>query len=175
MRIQSSIAATVLLALAACGSPGSEGNGTAAKSDGGGGAVALQPGEWEMKMEVVSVNAPGLPPAVAAQMKQPATVNRDCMTEEEAKGPKGDMFTGGQANNCKQEGFTWSGGRIHGVTTCTEPGGTGKTSMTMDGEYTAQSMDINMKTDTEARGVKMATEMRITGRRLGECPAGKAG
>src|SRR5215210_3933205 len=95
--------AASLLALAACGSKG-DGNSTKAGGGGlfGGGAVSLQPGEWEMKMELLDIKGPGIPPNAVAQMKQQsARTTRDCMTPEEAKGPKADMFTKGQAGNCK--------------------------------------------------------------------------
>ena len=48
MRIGYCITAVGLLALAACGSS-DDGDGGSAAS---GGAVTLQPGEWEMKMEI---------------------------------------------------------------------------------------------------------------------------
>lgn len=174
MRIQSCIAAAMLMALAACGKSGTDANGSTTASSGG--DASIQPGEWEIRSEVVSVNAPGLPPAVAAQMKQPAKVNRECITPEEAKAPKSGMFSGEDAKNCKQEGFNWSGGRIAGTTTCTGADGSpdSKVTMILDGQYSAQSMDINMKTNTEARGIKMDMEVRMSGRRIGECPAGKA-
>ena len=172
MRTLSCITAVSLLALAACGSSDKgDGSGSAA----GGGGVKLQPGEWEMKMETVSVDAPGLPPSVAAAMKQPAATSRTCMTPQEAEGPKADMFAGSAGANCKQEGFTWSGGKIKGTTTCEPTGGAGKTRMEMDGTYSAQSMDMNMKMTTEAAGTPMTVETRMTGRRIGDCPAGKAG
>ena len=121
------------------------------------------------------MNAPGLPESVTAAMKQPTVTNRTCMTPEEANGPKADMFAGNAGANCKQEGFSWSGGRIKGKTTCAGTDGTGKVSMTMDGTYSAQSMDMNMKMTTEAAGTPMTVETRMTGKRVGECPAGKAG
>lgn len=177
MRIASFVTAAGLLALAACGgSDKADGNGSAAKSGAAaGGDVKLQPGEWEMAMETISVTAPGLPPAVAASMKQPRVTNRTCMTQEEAEGPKADMFAGSSGANCKQEGFVWAGGRMKGTTTCSGTGGTGKVSMMMDGQYSAQSMDVNMKMTTEAAGTPMTVETRMTGKRLGDCPAGKAG
>jgi hypothetical protein len=167
------LAATLLLALGACGSGGTDGNGSASAS----GGTELQPGEWEMKMELLDVKGPGIPANAVAQMKQQvARTTRDCMTPEEAKGPRSDMFTKGQAANCKQDDFTWSGGKIHGVLTCggSGPGGEGKVTMTMDGQYGGQSIDMTMKTKTEAQGASMDMDMRITGRRVGECPAGKA-
>jgi hypothetical protein len=164
------------LALAACGSSAdkSGGNGTAAAAGGGasGAAVSLQPGEWEMKMEVVDVVAEGLPGGMADAMKKNASsTSKTCMTPEEAKGPKGDMFAGQKGGSCKSEGFKWAGGRIEGKTTCPGQGGTGETVMTMNGQYSPQSIDMTMKSKTDLMGKPMTMEMRVTGRRVGECSA----
>jgi Protein of unknown function (DUF3617) len=170
------------LALAACGSSagdkaGEGGNGSAAATGagGGGGATAgasLQPGEWEMKMEVVNMKVEGLPPGLAEGMKsQAGGINRTCMTPEEAKAPKGDIFAGDKSGGCKSEGFKWEGGKIEGKTTCPGQGGTGETVMTMNGTYGAQNIDMTMKSQTDMMGKPMEMEMRVSGRRVGECTA----
>lgn len=168
------------LALAACGSSGGEkgaGNGSTAEAQGGGGSgsgsgVNLQPGEWEMKMDVVNVKVEGMPEGVAdAMKKEGGKPSRTCMTPEEAKGPSADMFTKDNPANCKSEGFSWSGGRIQGKTVCEGQGGAGKTQMTMDGRYTPQSIDMTMKSETDMMGKAMTMEMRLSGRRVGECTA----
>ena len=100
-----------------------------------------------------------------------SATTKTCMTAEEAKGPKGDLFAGDKSGNCKSEGFSWSGGRIKGKTTCTGQGGPGKTVMTMDGTYSAQKIDMTMKSETDLAGNAMTMEMRVSGRRLGECTA----
>jgi hypothetical protein len=184
------ILSAAVLALAACGSGDkageSAGNGSAPAASGGtsapaasGGSsasgVTLQPGEWEMKMEVVDVKVAGLPPGLAESMKsQAGGTNKTCMTPEEAKGPKGDIFAGDKSGQCKSEGFRWAGGRIQGKTTCPGQGGTGQTVMTMDGTYTAQNIDMTMKSETELMGKPLTMEMRVTGRRVGECSAADA-
>jgi hypothetical protein len=168
------------LALAACGSSGGDkasegGNGSTAATGSSGGAasgVSRQPGEWEMKTEVVNVKVEGLPEGVADGMKaQAAGTNRTCMTPEEAKGPSADVFAKNNPANCKSEGFSWSGGKIQGKTTCSGEGGTGKTVMTMDGRYTPQSIDMTMKSETDMMGKAMTMEMRVSGKRVGECTA----
>jgi hypothetical protein len=167
------------LALAACGgSEKSGGNGSAAAGGGSGSAsasgsgVSLQPGEWEMKTEVVNVTAEGLPPGIAEGMKaQGGTSSKTCMTPEEAKGPKAENFAQNNAGNCKSEAFTWSGGRIKGKTTCTGEQGAGSSVVTMDGTYSAQSIDMTMKSETDVAGKGLTMEMRLSGRRLGECTA----
>ena len=165
------ILSAAVLVLAACGKSG--GGNESSVSGGGllGGGVSLQPGEWEMKTEVVNVVAEGLPPGMLDGMKKSAgATTRTCMTPEEAKGPKGDIFAGNQSN-CKSEGFSWSGGKIKGKTTCAGQGGTGQTVMTMDGSYGAQNIDMTMKSETDLAGKAMTMEMRVSGRRVGECSA----
>ena len=131
-----------------------------------------QPGEWEMKTEVVNVKAEGMPPGMAEGMKQSASsTTRTCMSAEDAKGPKGDLFTGDKSGNCKSEGFSWAGGKISGKTTCGTDS-SGRTVMTMDGQYSPQSIDMTIKSATNVAGREVAMEMRMSGRRVGECSAG---
>ena len=162
------------LALASCDGAGKdgEGNGSAGGGRAAAGSVQLQPGEWEMKAEVVSVKAEGLPPGATESMKQAASrTSRDCMTAEDAKGPKAEnLAPNPPGGNCKSENYSWGGGRISGKTSCTAPGGV-KTTVVMDGRYDAQSMDITMKSDSDVAGRAMQMEMRISGRRVGECKA----
>jgi Protein of unknown function (DUF3617) len=173
------ILSAAVLILAACGKSGGGGNESSAAAGGGGSAAAsgvnLQPGEWEMKTEVVNVAAEGLPAGIADGMKaQASSTSKTCMTPEEAKGPKGDIFAG-KGSNCKSEGFSWSGGTIKGKTVCTGQGGAGTTEMVMDGKYSAQSIDMTMKSKTDLAGKAMTMEMRVSGRRIGECSAATKG
>jgi hypothetical protein len=172
------ITAAGLLALAACGSSGSKagGNGAASATSapGGGGApaaaVSLQPGEWEMTMEIE-----GMPAQVAAAMKN-AKANRTCLTKEDLSNPNGQMFSGqSSGHGCTQKEFSMVGGRIHSSSLCTAPGGSQTTTFVMDGQYSPQSFDATMSITGGARGRtgKMTTHM--TGRRVGDCPAGKEG
>jgi hypothetical protein len=170
------ILTAAVLALAACGKSASDGNGSATAGGGSGSGISLQPGEWEMKTEVVNVTAEGLPPGIADGMKaQASSTTKTCMTPEEAKGPKGDMFAQNNPANCKSEGFSWAGGKIHGKTVCTGTGGAGSTEMVMDGRYSAQSIDMTMKSKTDLAGKAMTMEMRVSGKRVGECSASTKG
>jgi hypothetical protein len=168
------ILGVAVLALAACGKSGS---GSGGSGSGSGAGISLQPGEWEIKTEVVNVTAEGLPPGMMDGMKKSAgSTTRTCMTEEDAKGPKGDLFAGDKSGNCKSENFSWSGGKISGKTVCAGAGGAGKTTMEMSGSYGAQNIDMTMKSQTDLGGKAMTMEMRVSGHRVGECSASsKAG
>jgi hypothetical protein len=68
-----------------------------------------------------------------------------------------------------------SRGRIVSAMTCADPSGQGKTMMSMEGSYTAQTIDatMSMTTSVVAQGdMKMSSQ--LTGKRLGDCPAGAA-
>ena len=96
--------------------------------------------------------------------KQAGTTTKTCMTPEEAKGPKGDIFAGNRSGNCKSEGFSWSGGRIKGKTTCAGQGGAGKT--VMDDGRQLQRPEHRHDDEVEDRpdGKAMTMEMRVSGR-----------
>ena len=142
------------------------GSGAWAMAADEGAGLAMQPGEWEITFETLNVSGPNLPPELRDILKRPAEVSRRCLSAEEAKGPKPDSREG-----CTQEGFTWSGGRVSGTTTCTgASAGGGKSVVAMDGEYGPTRLRIDMKTSMEWQDSSLGMEMRITGRRLGDCP-----
>jgi hypothetical protein len=151
--------AASLLALAACGI----------------GSVSLQAGEWEMRKELVSLDAPELSPAMKTLMSLPVT-DRRCISEEEAKGLKPEnMAALATANDCKQEEYVWSYGRIHSKMSCGGAQSIATVSVAMEGSYTPVSLDVNVKTETRIGGSRTTYESRITGRRIGPCRSGLAG
>lgn len=177
MRIATWMAAASLLALGACG--GGEENGTAGndaaaaespqRAASGGEEIKLQPGEWEMKVEVKNAGMPGME-GMGDAMKNVSTTTKSCITEEDVGKP--GMFTGKQDANCKTEGFAAKGGKVSGTVTCTGEGGQGSMKMTTEGQFTPTSFESTTKSEIDAEGMKMTTEARVTGRRIGECPAG---
>ena len=111
-------------------------------------------------------------------MKQPADVHRDLHDRGGSRRARRPTCSPGSAGaNCKQEGFHLGRRQDQGDDDLRRPpAAAGKSRMEMDGTYSAdESMDMNMKMTTEAAGMSMTIEMRMTGRRVGDCPAGKAG
>lgn len=178
MRIGIAVAAAGLMALGACG--GGEdnkaaGNGAAAAAgqpagSGGGDEIRLQPGEWETKIEVKNASMPGMPEGMGDMMKSMNSTNRSCMTEEDVGKP--GTFTGKNDANCKTEGFAAKGGKVSGTVTCTGEGGEGTMVMKTEGSFTPTSFESKVSQETETEGMKMKMDVHITGRRIGECPAG---
>jgi Protein of unknown function (DUF3617) len=150
---------------------------------GGGSAVALQPGQWEMVTQVTGVEAPGAPPAVVEQMRaaaqqQPQRQNR-CLTPQEAANPSAGLMNAGQASGCNFTEQTFSGGTIRVVGTCQAPGGQGSVATRMEGTYTATTMTATVTADiTMGAGAppgaprSIRSTATLNGRRTGDCPAG---
>jgi hypothetical protein len=168
-----------LLALASCGGGdgqgGNEASGNAAAGGSAGSAsagVQLQAGQWEMTQQTLNVTAPGMPAGAADMMKTGPITVKTCITPEQAQKPSADLFSGKTDPNCKQEGFSSEGGKVSGTMTCSGGDTPGKTVMKMDGEFSPTEFDIEMEMTTEAQGSQMTMEMRSSGRRIGDCPAG---
>lgn len=167
-----SICAAGLLALAGCGGGEERADGnaaadeteTAARSEG---TAEIRPGQWEMTVEMPTA---GIPKEMLAQMGGGKITTQQCITPEEAKASSGELFDTGQAGDCKASNVSVGGGKMRGTMTCSGEGG-GPTSVEMEGSYGPERYEMTQKM-TLAGGEE--TEMKISGRRIGECPAGEA-
>jgi Protein of unknown function (DUF3617) len=144
-----------------------------------GSSVSLQPGQWETTMRFTSIEVPGIPEAQLAPMRaamgQPQT-RSECMTPEQAANPAGNMLNqGGNGGNCQFSENTFAGGtiRVHG--TCQQPG-RGSAQMTLDGSYTATTMEARITSHvTPPPGTpgpqSVTMSGTLSGRRTGDCAA----
>jgi hypothetical protein len=146
-----------------------------------GSAVSLQPGQWESTVRFSNIEMPGAPPEALAQMRamlgQPRT-NSECMTAAQAANPMGSLMNpGGSAGECQFPENTFAGGAIRVRATCTAAG-RGTMNMTLQGSYTATTMEAQVTSDIQAppglkngpQSIRMTGTM--TGRRTGDCPSG---
>lgn len=178
MRLNVCLAAAAV-ALASCGESGGptgkDGASAAAGAASRESEAKVEPGEWEMTYETTKVTAPGMPAEALAAMTGQKNVVRICITQEEAKQPSGEIFSGKEDGDCNRTGVAVEGGRIQGTMTCTGGQAPGKMTMAMDGRYQRQSYELTTRITTEAEGMSMTMESRASGRRLGDCPLQKAG
>ncbi|MFN3388696.1 MAG: DUF3617 domain-containing protein [Allosphingosinicella sp.] len=168
-----SICAAGLLALAGCGGGEDRADGNAAAGGGeetarGEGTAEIRPGQWEMTVEMPTA---GIPKEMLDQMGGGKITSRQCITPEEAKASSGEMFKTDQAGDCKASDVSVGGGRMRGTMTCSGEDG-GPKSVVMEGSYGPERYEMT-QTMTLADG--QTSEIKISGRRLGECPAGEAG
>lgn len=131
----------------------------------GGESTVLESGQWDMNVAITKMEAPGLPQGANVPLPPPQTVSQ-CLTPEQARNPGAD-FAGGGQQGCTSDDYRMADGRISGTIQCNQQG----TSMraTVAGSYTRDSMDMTMNSETQAQGQTVNTEVRVTGRRTGEC------
>lgn len=140
----------------------------------GAGEQFIRAGKWQTKVTVEDIAIPGMPPAVAAQMKdvfaqrQNITVDQ-CVTPEEARRPGGDFFTGKGSENCRYESFTMGSGKIDAVMRCAgQPAGS--MTMKMTGTYTADSSTTRSEMEVSGGSEgSMTVKARTEARRIGDC------
>ena len=148
------------------------------RGDGGGasGGDLIQPGEWEIQVAAIEVDAPGMPQQVKDMMAKSiggsqSTIH-DCVTPEQARRPRPDLFAGKNEGNCTSSDFSMSGGRLRGTISCPAPAGqAGSVTMVMDGQFSPQSYTATNTMTTDVGGSKMTIKARVSGRRVGECSA----
>ncbi len=178
-----------MMALAGCGSEpdykaenASVAEVTKATQD----AIKLQPGKWETRVAILSVEGDGVPPQMVQTMKQAGgqTVET-CVTPEMAARPPQDLL--GMAKSCTYEDFEMTGGNMKGTMTCGQDPANPNVGMraTMEGKFTSTSYDVTSEgtvnlvnmPGSETPGGKVTTKTQVTGKRVGECDgaAAKAG
>jgi hypothetical protein len=133
----------------------------------------VNPGRWEQKATLVSIEAPGMPPEAKEMMGRAmgqAQVHDVCLTPEQAKSPREDFFTGAD-KNCRYEHFKWGGGKIDLKLNCDHPNA--KQTMVLAGDYEPDNYTMTMTATNEGTGPaqQMVMKMRVDARRVGECTA----
>jgi hypothetical protein len=177
------IAAVAVLLLAGCGSqsanqqPGNQqaaaGPAPAAAPAGGAGGLTIQPGEWEITMEMRTTQATGMPAGMTMPQIPPTTA-RSCVTPEQVSRANANFLSGsGHAGMaCDYSGVTVAGGRIQGTSSCRREGIEAR--VVMDGSFTPTSYDIVQQMQSTMHGRTMSSTNHLVGRRIGECPPGQA-
>ena len=165
------LCAAALLALAGCGEEARRGNMSADEVASELASVKIEPGQWEATNEIVSVDAPGMPPGVLDGMIGKKTTMRNCVTPEQAAKPDANFLTAQQGSNCSYQDFSMSGGEMKGTMTCQGGETPGRMVMEMAGEYgpTSYDMTMDMKTSELPGGMSMTVKARTTGKRVGAC------
>jgi Protein of unknown function (DUF3617) len=154
----------------------------------GPGPQSIQPGQWEMTQRLAEVDMPGAPPQVLAQIRarqnRPPQTSRTCISAEQAANPMGqfrEMMTRGQRGaTCQPTDTVFGGGVIRISVVCRGTGGgPSQGRFAMEGTFTGTTIQARVSIDAQgpAPGGRPGTQtMRmsttLSGRRVGECPAG---
>ncbi|HVQ08812.1 MAG TPA: DUF3617 domain-containing protein [Allosphingosinicella sp.] len=180
-----SVAAVAALILVGCGSQDKSANEAAAGAGSpASGAQSIQPGQWEMATQMMSVDIPGAPPEVVQQMRAQqgrTQTDRTCITPEQARNPLRelrDTMSGPRGANCRKLEDTFAGGVIRIRMSCQAPSGRqGTAELSVQGSFTATTLTAAVSINAQGPNVggPGTTAMRVStnlrGRRIGDCPA----
>ncbi len=136
------------------------------------GETRMEAGRWEMTYSITDATIPGAPPEMVEQLRAQKETKNSCLTEEEARAPLDKMMTKSSDESCTTRDMKMEGGRLSGSVTCQQPGGAGEMTADITGEYTKDTMKLDMEADVNSPalpGQKMEMTMRLEGRRVGAC------
>lgn len=172
---------SIALALTACG--GDEVSLTnaspeqvAKKVDAAGG-LRFKPGKWEMTVQTLAVDIPGLEGEMKRQMTETllkkVQTSASCITEKQAKSPPAEVIARSQGR-CRYDAFEMDGGRIDGTLVCPARGdgpmGGGALKMRIAGSFDAEHFEIENDMETTApNGPTMRIRAKTSGKRIGNC------
>lgn len=137
------------------------------------------PGLYRSTVELVSMEAPGLPPQMVDQMKRSVAARSSgsefCLTAAEAeKGYEERVKKLAGRPECSFDHYNAAAGTLDAQLTCKGEQGM-KSVMTMKGAMTPQGSDVTMTMDqsgSQLPGGGMKMTMHVKSERVGECPAG---
>jgi len=154
-------------------------------SGGGNGPAQRQPGMWESKAKITSLQLTGAAPEMQARANSQVGQERstsECLTPEQARDPLAQMrqmmSQQGATANCRFSDQTFAGGTIRVRASCPAAGG-GSAEVSIEGNFTETTMQATMTMN--AQGPASAAMPGVTGlrivaetqaRRTGDCPGG---
>jgi hypothetical protein len=169
------------LALSACADKGADTNADGKISDAEaaaemavGGAMAMKPGLWEVKIGFDKVEAPGAPAAMQETLKTQmgkGVTQRSCLTQAQVDKPGLEFFGAPPEANCTFDALDRSTEGVKVAMTC-KPAGPIIVKSKMDAKFNAETytMTVEQNTDGTPMGAVKMTG-KIEGKRVGDCPA----
>jgi len=137
-------------------------------------AEQLHAGQWEIASEVLSMKSAdkGVPAIKLAAGSKSTTTS--CIAKDEVARPQASLFAG-DGKTCSYDRFYMTDGDLSAATTCRQKNLDGTINSSIQGSFTADTFTATVTTATYLTGsgdVQMTT--KLSGRRIGECPAGEA-
>lgn len=137
--------------------------------------LAMKPGRWETRVEILDIDMPGMPAGMAQQMlksmqAKPVTVTT-CVTPEEAQKPSTAMFTDNKASGCTFRKYDLNGSALDAEMTCPGKPAGGMT-MTMHGDFAPEQVVVqsDVKVEGGAGGTgAMHQKGKVTAKFVGAC------
>lgn len=153
--------------------PPTSGNMTAAAVSAEAAKLIFRPGEWETRVQVTTLEVPGVDAATLKGATDTPTVTRSCMTAADAAKPSADFLSGTKNGKCTFQRFSLANGRLDSAMMCAPAGAPGRAAMTLKGTYTPESFAQTMNMYIDLPGDGMTMVARVAGRRIGACAAAR--
>ena len=132
----------------------------------------IQPGYWETTTRFTSLEAPGLPEDVLAEMQNNfvnnPTTDLRCITPAEAANPTAVPLDDNQGCEFSEQSF--ADGRIRVRAVCPGPDEQGQIELVWEGGYTYTTMAGTLTSEVTGTGQVLRMTGRIDSRRIGDCP-----
>lgn len=149
----------------AAGTPMASSSPSASSSSSPSGGLPMQPGAWEM---AIQMQMPDMPPEMRARMGRQGNFNqRVCLTAEQLSNSNRIFLAGRSDSNgthCDSTGLRIGGGRIEGSISCTGHNGQ-PVRMTMNGTLGATEYEL----DQRIQGPQGELASHVVARRVGDC------
>lgn len=136
--------------------------------------LRFQPGSWETRTEVRSVEVPGAPADLvegALGRTGQTQVTRSCLSAAQAANPDAGFLAGNAQGNCRAERLNMDGGRIDGRFVCRPQGLPGTATADIAGTYTRTAFRSDVRSRIDLTGLPdVSLAVTVTSRRVGACP-----
>lgn len=127
-----------------------------------------QPGQYESRVELLSMDIPGMPANMTGMMKgafeRSVTI---CLTPEEVEEGYKDALRKSQDGDCKYQRFSATGGSIDAEMICDTENG--PMTLTMTGTGTPTTSDVTMMMKGNMGPGPGSMSMRVRQKRIGDC------
>ncbi|MEQ5788687.1 DUF3617 domain-containing protein [Erythrobacter sp. NFXS35] len=126
------------------------------------------PGQYESRVELISMDIPGVPANMMGMMKgafeRSVTI---CLTPEEVEEGYKDALRKSQDGECKYKSFSATGGKMNAEMVCDTDNG--PMTLTMTGTGTPTTSDVTMMMRGNMGPGPGSMSMRVRQRRIGDC------
>jgi hypothetical protein len=164
-----------LLLLAACGDGGAAEQAAREKAAAAEATKNLQlsAGQWETTTEVTRLTQMDKAPKPAINTpvgsKSTAMV---CLDASQTKKPPAALLSGSDLYTCTTDSMYLSGGNLNASLACTRKGVSGRVGLTVNGSFTADSIEAEQSLSTSLPGEgDVDIVAKLTARRTGDCTA----
>ncbi|WP_066700038.1 DUF3617 domain-containing protein [Sphingobium amiense] len=156
---------TGVMALAACGSDPAPAPEAEEKP------IVMQAGQWELTRKTTGYNTPTVTPAQYQEALKQVSEDKVCISVDRDGLPTPDAIAGTEGSDCTYKDKLARKGRLIATLSC--KAGKGTSEIAVEGNYTADTLTLGATmTKVEGGSPVLRTTHDLTGRRVGDCPAG---